>query len=386
MALTPLVNTGESGPSSFLRHGVWSRLAHTCIGAGVSDAASSVDTGVHVTAWAPTGVGGYAYYDSHGSPRTTRGSRRRRSPPWNGRCVEDGASILRARLDDGEAPSDVYAQSLPGLIELDEHALEATADEIQGWRDSGIRVMFPFSDDYPAPLLSVYDYPLVLFGTGLRATDERTVAVVGSRAATPESLRMAGDLSALLAADGVTIASGLARVSTPRRTKLLCVPMVAPSPSSATARAASIPGRTRPCWRRSGPAWRDHHPVLAGLASDQADLPYAEHHDERSERYHRHSPGRGSERDSASGESCRPPRSSRSAARERRIEHVLGAQHGAGMPGSVVLVCGRGGFSRHGTSQRRSVGIRLCLSRLSSTPIWFSENSWYERWRRACTT
>lgn len=119
--------------------------------------------------------------------------------------------ILRARLDDGEAPSDVYAQSLPGLIELDAHALDTTAEEIQGWRDSGIRVMFPFSDDYPAPLLSVYDYPLVLFGTGLRAADERTVAVVGSRAATPESLRMAGDLSALLAADGVTIASGLAR-------------------------------------------------------------------------------------------------------------------------------------------------------------------------------
>lgn len=118
---------------------------------------------------------------------------------------------LRARLDEGDAPTDVYRQRLSGLIELDGTALEMTAQTIQQWRDSGIRVMFPFSDDYPAPLLSVYDYPLVLFGTGERADDERTVAVVGSRAATPGSLQMAGDLSAQLAADGVTIASGLAR-------------------------------------------------------------------------------------------------------------------------------------------------------------------------------
>lgn len=118
---------------------------------------------------------------------------------------------LRARLDDGERPTAVYADRITGLIEMDSAALDTVAREIERWRASGIRVMFPFSEDYPEALLSVYDYPLVLFGAGTRAPDERTVAVVGSRNASSRAVNMASSLSATLASQGVTIASGLAR-------------------------------------------------------------------------------------------------------------------------------------------------------------------------------
>ncbi|WP_176786799.1 DNA-processing protein DprA [Microbacterium sp. cf332] len=118
---------------------------------------------------------------------------------------------LRARLEDGELPTGVYFSRITGLIEVDPSALEAISTEIEGWRASGIRVMFSSSPDYPESLRNVYDYPLVLFGTGTRAADECTVAVVGSRNASPRAVQMASELSATLAAQGVTIASGLAR-------------------------------------------------------------------------------------------------------------------------------------------------------------------------------
>lgn len=64
---------------------------------------------------------------------------------------------------------------------------------------------------YPARLGEIYDPPLVLFVRGeLREEDERSVAVVGTRSATPYGIRMAEKLGRELAARGVTVVSGMA--------------------------------------------------------------------------------------------------------------------------------------------------------------------------------
>lgn len=118
---------------------------------------------------------------------------------------------LRSCLDDGLMPSEVLERQRSGLFPLDPDALHRTLEEISSWRAGGIRVMFPFSTDYPQQLLGVYDYPLVLFGTGTRTDDTRTAAIVGSRTPSAASQDLAWKLAHLLAAAGVTIASGLAR-------------------------------------------------------------------------------------------------------------------------------------------------------------------------------
>jgi DNA processing protein len=74
---------------------------------------------------------------------------------------------------------------------------------IVGWDES----------DYPQYLRETYDPPPVLYVLGVLATDEgsRSVAIVGSRAASPEGRTHARALARDLAAVGVTIVSGLAR-------------------------------------------------------------------------------------------------------------------------------------------------------------------------------
>jgi DNA processing protein len=65
---------------------------------------------------------------------------------------------------------------------------------------------------YPQRLLSIYDYPPVLYLRGtVRPSDELAVAVVGSRRASPYGLRVTRSLVAGLIHRGVTVVSGLAR-------------------------------------------------------------------------------------------------------------------------------------------------------------------------------
>jgi len=65
---------------------------------------------------------------------------------------------------------------------------------------------------YPQRLLSIYDFPPVLYLRGaIRPADELAIAVVGSRRAGPYGLRMTRHLVAGLIRRGVTVISGLAR-------------------------------------------------------------------------------------------------------------------------------------------------------------------------------
>jgi DNA processing protein len=64
---------------------------------------------------------------------------------------------------------------------------------------------------YPTHLAEIYDPPLILFARGrLLETDERSVAIVGTRGATPYGIRMAEKFGRELAARGITVVSGMA--------------------------------------------------------------------------------------------------------------------------------------------------------------------------------
>jgi len=77
---------------------------------------------------------------------------------------------------------------------------------------TGIRAVLYGDPDYPHHLLSAAHPPLRLWYKGrLQPSDRVSVAVVGSRRATPEGVRRSHRLAAELSRAGVTIVSGLAK-------------------------------------------------------------------------------------------------------------------------------------------------------------------------------
>ena len=76
----------------------------------------------------------------------------------------------------------------------------------------GVTALTLLDDTYPVSLRQVADPPPVLFVRGrLRPTDERAVALVGTRRATAYGRAVAERLARELAAAGVTVVSGLAK-------------------------------------------------------------------------------------------------------------------------------------------------------------------------------
>jgi len=83
--------------------------------------------------------------------------------------------------------------------------------ETEALETAGIDVICLRSPEYPARLAEIYDPPPVLYIRGkLEPGDERSVAVVGTRASSGYGLEMATRLAGGLAANGVTVVSGLA--------------------------------------------------------------------------------------------------------------------------------------------------------------------------------
>lgn len=77
---------------------------------------------------------------------------------------------------------------------------------------AGVRVTTIFDDDYPLPLRTLYDPPLVLYSRGhWSMVDEKSVALVGSRQASYYGINQAKRFGMELAQAGVTVISGLAR-------------------------------------------------------------------------------------------------------------------------------------------------------------------------------
>ena len=87
---------------------------------------------------------------------------------------------------------------------------EAAAD-VARWTAAGITLVSVLDPGYPLNLHAVHDRPALLFARGeLSVDDERSVAIVGSRRASPEGLAQARRLATGLAKAGYVVASGLA--------------------------------------------------------------------------------------------------------------------------------------------------------------------------------
>lgn len=128
-----------------------------------------------------------------------------RDPGVTGLLGECGAVEALVRLRAGRLPSRAgWDVRLP---ELDLDGLARAA------RHHRVRVVVPGDPEWPVGLDRLHEPPYCLFvrgGPDLGALVERSVAVVGSRAATEYGLRVAADLADGLAARGWTVVSGAA--------------------------------------------------------------------------------------------------------------------------------------------------------------------------------
>jgi DNA processing protein len=122
-------------------------------------------------------------------------------------------------LEQGQRPLDLLERELAetdhgqrSLIAPDPEALLAQASvDLAGWERRGFALVTVLDPGYPVNLRAVHDRPPMLFVAGeLVASDQRSVAVVGSRRASPEGLERAQALSRHLVSAGHTVISGLA--------------------------------------------------------------------------------------------------------------------------------------------------------------------------------
>lgn len=123
--------------------------------------------------------------------------------------VEDEGSaaavLRRERL--GGAQTNLFADPEAEL----ESDLASAQREIAGWATQGLQLITVLDSAYPANLHAAHDRPPFVFVHGrLKPRDDRAVAVVGSRTASPQGLRAAGELARHLVAGGYTVVSGLA--------------------------------------------------------------------------------------------------------------------------------------------------------------------------------
>jgi DNA processing protein len=138
------------------------------------------------------------------------------SRPWHevAALVEDVGSAIA--VVDGSATvfDDTWSELLRELSEKTTDEMvdrwgETIADVLS--RVTHSHLVTVLDDDYPENLRKVYNHPPFLFVRGsLMPEDSRSVAVVGTRRASPEGLKRAFDLSNELARRGVTVISGMA--------------------------------------------------------------------------------------------------------------------------------------------------------------------------------
>ncbi len=96
--------------------------------------------------------------------------------------------------------------------ETEDERLAWVDDQIERAEQAGARLISVLDEQYPANLELVFNLPPFLFVRGsLRASDARSVAVVGTRQASAEGLSRAQRMATMLTAAGVTVVSGLAR-------------------------------------------------------------------------------------------------------------------------------------------------------------------------------
>jgi DNA processing protein len=105
---------------------------------------------------------------------------------------------------------EAYAEELVSRVGPGD--LEEAAALIDRVTRLGVSLYTVLDDEYPSNLQLIYNRPPFIWVKGqLEARDFRAIAVVGTRAASPEGRRRAERLAHGLAEQGVTVLSGLAR-------------------------------------------------------------------------------------------------------------------------------------------------------------------------------
>jgi DNA processing protein len=128
-----------------------------------------------------------------------------------------GAALAALAASPGADPPDALELLVEyvagGRATLPVHTLRASADEaLARAAAAGIRPIGRFDAAYPEALAAIPDPPPVLWVLGeIDARNDRMVAIVGSRAASPYGLAVAERLAHGLAGAGVTVVSGMAR-------------------------------------------------------------------------------------------------------------------------------------------------------------------------------
>lgn len=125
----------------------------------------------------------------------------------------DIAEALRAGRRAGDVFDRLLAERCAGEPGRRAAIAARTAGAIDRAASLGIGVVTWGDAAYPPALAAIADPPPVLWlhGAGRALLDQPCVAIVGSRAATPYGLEVAGQLACDLASRGITVVSGLAR-------------------------------------------------------------------------------------------------------------------------------------------------------------------------------
>jgi DNA processing protein len=132
----------------------------------------------------------------------------RRKVQWNrlAGSIEEARSAL-SLLEELEEAKD------PRLfaVESAEITLDQLEERVISYEQEGIRLVTVLDAAYPMNLRMVHDRPPALFVRGeLSAADERSVAVVGSRKASPEGHEKAAEIARDLVGRDYVVVSGLA--------------------------------------------------------------------------------------------------------------------------------------------------------------------------------
>jgi DNA processing protein len=126
--------------------------------------------------------------------------------------VGSASAVLQGQWSEFEsfdAVSKDEAEDLAARVRAE--SVSRHAELIERVSQDGVRLLTVLDDKYPLNLREVYNRPPFLFVRGeLLDGDNRSVAVVGTRTASPDGLEQASRLAAELARANVTVLSGLA--------------------------------------------------------------------------------------------------------------------------------------------------------------------------------
>lgn len=119
---------------------------------------------------------------------------------------------LRLSYEETQSFAEILDASPGGSVNA-EALRQAALAQIDHWESDGTRLLTCADEDYPAQLLDVYDYPLVIFTRGKlppQGQRDMGISIVGSRDAEPWAIESAKFMAGKLVSNGVTVVSGLA--------------------------------------------------------------------------------------------------------------------------------------------------------------------------------